>query len=57
MIVLVEKWKQKEYDYGFKVTQWKHVGLLVELVCKLTEYESNLEKSNYGKKCCKSYDI
>ena len=39
------------------MTQWKRVGSLVEVVYKLTKYESNLEKENCGKKCCKSYDI
>jgi len=41
--VIIEKWDYNEYGYRFRVTQWKLVGPLVELVCKLTEYEPDLE--------------
>jgi len=47
--VIINKWDQNEYDYRLRVTQWKHVGPLAELVCELTEYEPDLERWSYRK--------
>jgi len=54
---MIEKWDYNEYGYRFRVTQWKHVGQLVELVCELTEYVPDSEMWSYRKKGYKSYDI
>jgi len=55
--VIIEKWDYNEYGYRFRVAQWKHVGLLVELVCEVTEYETDLERWSYRKKGYRSYHI
>jgi len=47
VIVLVERWDKNKLDYRFKVTQWKHVSLLVELSMLLTKYEPNQERWSY----------
>ena len=57
MRVIIEKWDYNEYDYRFRVTQWKRVGPLAKLVGLLAEYEPDLERWSYGKKDYKSYDI
>ena len=57
MSVIIEKWDYNKYGYRFRVMQWKCVDPLVELVCELTEYESDLERWSYREKGYKSYDI
>jgi len=54
---MIEKWEYNEYDYRFRVMQWKRVGPLVKLICELTEYEADSERWSYRKKGYKSYDI
>jgi len=55
--VIIEKWNYNKYGYRFRVMQYKRVGLAVELVYELTEYELELERWSYREKGYKSYDI
>ena len=50
MRVIIEEWDYNKHGYRFRVTLWKRVGPLVELVCELTEYEANLERWSCRKK-------
>jgi len=42
--VVIKKWDYNKYGYTFRMTQWKRVGPVVELVCELTDYEPDLER-------------
>ena len=48
-MVIIEKWDQNEYDFRFRLTKWKRVGPLAELVHELTEYQLDLERWSYRK--------